>query len=74
MFGQSFAKHLLEARTNLRIIQDLLGHNSPKITQIYTHVSSRALSKVMSQKKLIMVFELIENQMLKYIFAVGLTK
>jgi integron integrase len=47
-FRHSFATHLLESGTNIRVVQRLLGHADVKTTEIYTHVLQQNIQAVIS--------------------------
>jgi integrase/recombinase XerD len=54
MLRHSFATHMLEQGVDIRYIQTILGHESSKTTEIYTHVSTKSLAKIKSPLDLIL--------------------
>lgn len=48
LLRHSYATHSLEQGTQLPFLQEILGHNSPKTTQIYLHTSRKSISRIQS--------------------------
>ena len=50
MFRHTFATSLLEADVDIRYIQEMLGHSSINITEIYTHVATAKQKTILESK------------------------
>jgi len=48
MLRQSFAKHLIDHGTDLRLIQTMLGHESIETIPLYIHICIQALRKIIN--------------------------
>jgi integrase/recombinase XerD len=58
----SFATHMLEQGIDIRYIQTILGHESSKTTEIYTHVSRKSLANIKSPLDVILQKRNSENE------------